>query len=200
MNCSACNGRIPEDAAKCPECGRAARGPSLARSNPPLGLELQLDQELAPEADAVQAAARKRRSSRRPGPSASGPRSAEVRRLVVDQPELVEAGLATYSQGGVTGAAFATPVGEIDLLANDSAGAFVVLMVVDADGAKELVSDLLPRLGWVRKHLAKKGQEVRAIVLLESLPEEARYAAAAVADKVCFKTYRLALTFDDVAL
>ena len=52
----------------------------------------------------------------------------------------------------------------------------------------------------MRKHLAKPGQEVRAIVLLERLPDEVRYAAAALADTVSFKTYRLALTFEEVAL
>jgi hypothetical protein len=50
----------------------------------------------------------------------------------------------------------------------------------------------------VRKHLGKKGQEVRAIVLLDSIPEDLGYAAAAVADSLEFKRYRLALTFEPI--
>ena len=63
---------------------------------------------------------------------------------------------------------------------------------------KELVGDLLQLMGWVRKHLGAKGQEVRGIVLLESLPEDLGYAAAAVANTVEFKRYQLALTFESV--
>jgi len=124
----------------------------------------------------------------------------EIRTLVTEQPDLVEAGLRLYTDGEVPGASFGTPVGEIDLLARDTAGALVLLMVTSSAAAKDLPSELLPRLGYVRKHLAQPGQEVRAIVLIERLPEEVRYAAAALSDTVSFKTYRLALTFDDVAL
>jgi RecB family endonuclease NucS len=124
----------------------------------------------------------------------------EIRTLVTEQPDLVEAGLRLFSDGGVPGVSFGTPVGEIDLLARDAAGALVLLMVTSSAAAKDLLSELLPRIGYVRKHLAQPGQEVRAIVLLERLPEEVQYAAAALADTVSFKTYRLALNFDDIAL
>lgn len=124
----------------------------------------------------------------------------EIRRLVAEQPELIEDGLRAHTgaDGERVGAHFATAVGEIDLLARDSAGAWVVVQVAEPDEGKELVADLLQRMGWVRKHLSEAGQEVRAIVLLESVPEELGYAASAVADSVEFKLYHLSLAFHTV--
>ena len=42
--------------------------------------------------------------------------------------------------------------------------------------------------------------ECRAIVLVEEPPASLPYAAAAVADTVLFKTYRVALVFEDVEI
>jgi len=39
---------------------------------------------------------------------------------------------------------------------------------------------------------------VRGIVLIEGVPEKLSYAAAAVADTLAFKTYRMAVRFEDV--
>ena len=147
----------------------------------------------------------------RPGASRSGGQPAreatrsslgrdEVLTLVAEQPELIESGLRVHTdrKGAAVGVGFATDVGEIDLLSRDTAGGWVIIMVAEPDKHKELVGDLLQLMGWVRKHLGKKGQEVRAIVLLDSMPEDLGYAAAAVADSLEFKRYRLALTFEPV--
>jgi RecB family endonuclease NucS len=145
------------------------------------------------------------RSAAAPQPSTRGSSSSslgrdEVLTLVAEQPELIESGLRVHSdrKGEAVGAGFATDVGEIDLLARDSAGGWVLIVVAEEDSEKELVAELLQLMGWVRKHLGKKGQEVRAIVLLDSVPEDLGYAAAAVADSLEFKRYRLALTFEPV--
>ena len=42
--------------------------------------------------------------------------------------------------------------------------------------------------------------ETRGIVLCAEEPEDLSYTAAAVADTVCFKTYRLALDFNDIEI
>jgi hypothetical protein len=124
----------------------------------------------------------------------------EVMTLVAEQPELIESGLRVHSdrKGEAVGVDFTTDVGEIDLLARDSAGGWVLIVIAEEDSEKELVAELLQLMGWVRKHLGKKGQEVRAIVLLDSIPEDLGYAAAAVADSLEFKRYRLALTFEPI--
>ncbi len=130
-----------------------------------------------------------------------GMRSPDVVALIVEQPSLIEPGLEIYSEDGeTTGVGYGTAVGKIDLLARDDAGAWVVILVAEPNPGKDLVSDLLQRIGWVRRHLGSSGEEVRGIVLLDSLPDELGYAAAAVADTVEFKIYRLELTFEPVIL
>ena len=66
--------------------------------------------------------------------------------------------------------------------------------------AHRIIAEVLRRIGWVRKHVGEAEQRVRGIVLCEGAPESLGYAAAAVADTICFKTYRVALTFEDLAI
>jgi hypothetical protein len=93
---------------------------------------------------------------------------------------------------------FETSVGRIDLLARDAAAGWVIVLIAESDEGKELVGDLLQLMGWVRKHLSAEGQEVRAIVLVDSIPEDLGYAAAAVSDTVEFKLYRVGLTLEKI--
>ncbi len=122
-----------------------------------------------------------------------------MRTRLVDDPELVEPGLASYRDpktGAPAGAEYSTDVGTIDLLAEGSDGALVVVMVTEAGG--DPVGPVLEQLGWISKHLATEGQAVRAIVLLDPPASELGYAARAVADTVAFKTWRVAIAIDDV--
>ena len=59
---------------------------------------------------------------------------------------------------------------------------------------------MLQRIGWVRKHLAKGAERVRGILLMDQPPESLSYAAAAVADTIAFKTYRMSLCFEDLQI
>jgi len=150
--------------------------------------------------------ARKTRSAERPAPT---PSSAEpnfelspdgIRDLLIARPELIEEGLRAYTDadGAASGARFETSVGNIDLLARDAAAGWVVVIVAESDWGKELVGDLLQLVGWVRKHLSAEGQEIRAVVLVDSVPEDLGYAAAAVSDTVEFKLYRVGLTLEKI--
>jgi len=225
MNCKSCNTRIPIGQQSCPACGRTARssaGGSTAsreKASDPLPLTERLVKSPSKDAEASSpGVARKSPKPRkakfraeRPATAASKPdvgpslfsvNPAELRTLLIDQPELLEPGLCLLSgdSGQSVGARYATDVGEIDLLAVDERGDYVVVMVAERDPGTELIGDLLQRVGWVRKHLIKDGSEVRAIVLTEPLSDEVRYSAAAVAGTVDFKTYRVALTFDDLEI
>jgi hypothetical protein len=135
-------------------------------------------------------------------PSFGAPDPAGLRAMLAERPELLEPGLTVYKseKGTPQGAGYTSGVGEIDLLAWDAQGALVVVMVAGGDAGAELISAILQRIGWVAKHLSGKSQGVRGIVLLDSVRDEIRYAAAAVADTVSFKTWRVALTFNDVEL
>ncbi|HEX9813530.1 MAG TPA: endonuclease NucS domain-containing protein [Myxococcota bacterium] len=123
-----------------------------------------------------------------------------IRDLLIAHPELIEEGLTAHTKGGgaASGARFETSVGKIDLLARDQSSGWVVVMVAEPAQGKELVGDMLQLMGWVRKHLSSEGQEVRGIVLVDSVPEDLGYAAAAVAGTVEFTRYRVGLTLEKV--
>ncbi len=156
----------------------------------------------AAAAEAPARARAKRSLPVEPGPAVFHLSAAQVRTLVTEQPELLEPGLEILrdKREQPVGVDYRTPVGAIDLLARDRDGAHVVVAVPDPRDVDTLVSEVLARIGWVRKHLAGDGGAVRGIVVIEEIPEELAYAAAGVASTVAFKAFRVALTFHDLPL
>jgi len=136
----------------------------------------------------------------RPSSPLGTPDAVGLRAMIVDQPTLLEPGLSVYAgeKGTPLGAGYTSAVGVIDLLATDADGALVVVMVAEPHEGADLVSGVLQRIGWVRKHVSGGSQRVRGIVLMDKVRDSILYAAAAVADTVEFKVYRVALTFEDV--
>ncbi|HXK26269.1 MAG TPA: hypothetical protein VMS55_26645 [Myxococcota bacterium] len=137
------------------------------------------------------------RRAPRPAPPTLTLDPGQVRALLAEQPGMVEKGLGVHSDatGRQVGVDFETPVGDIDLLARDPRGGFVIILVPDHDDP-DLVPGLLRRMGWVRKHLCKSGEAVRAVAVMNDVPESALYAAAGLADGVIrFVGYRFALEF-----
>ncbi len=124
----------------------------------------------------------------------------QLRAQLAQQPGLLEPGLAVVrdEQGRPVGIGYPTDVGEIDLLARDAAGGFVVVVIADPDPLRDPVAEVLQRIGWVRKQLARSGTEVRGMVLLEAPLGDLSYTAAAVASTVNFKTWRVSLAFEDL--
>lgn len=168
---------------------------SAPRRAPPGGVERRKADRRQGGRTAAPAA---RASSGSAGPDLSV-RPSDVRRMLVADPGRIEPGLELHREDGRSvGADYSTAVGEIDLLCRDDSGGWVVIAVAEPGRGKEIVGDVLQRMGWVRRHLGKSGQEVRGIVLLESLPDDLGYAAAAVSDSVEFKLYQLALTLESV--
>ena len=142
---------------------------------------------------------------REPAPAAPAnpfvaPDARALRALLAEQPGMLEPGLRIYQgdDGKPLGVGYSSEVGDIDLLANDAAGDLVVVMISEAAQGETLVAEVLQRIGWVRKHVGEGKQRVRGIVLCQEAPAGLSYAAAAVADTVAFKTFRVALTFQDV--
>ena len=212
MHCKLCNTRISPGEKTCPNCGADVRGMSGSHPAPrkpaarfsPASLtsgsreaELELDEgahQKAGQGGVAGAAARHAAGTPPMG-------SAGLRALLADQPELLEPGLRVYRDegGAAVGIGYATGVGAIDLLATDARGSLVAVMVAEKGrGEEDLVAEVLQRVGWLRKHLCAGRQTVRAIVLVEEPPASLPYAAAAVADTVIFKTFRVALVFEDI--
>lgn len=124
----------------------------------------------------------------------------QLRHLIGEQPDLLESGLRVLGEEGrrQVGIGYGTEVGEIDLLARSESGDWVIVMVAGDDDGSTLVSDVLHRVGWVRKHLAEPGDRVRAILLLDRVDEALGYAAAAVSDTISFRTWRVSIQFEPV--
>jgi hypothetical protein len=151
-------------------------------------------------------AARKATSAKKPAPKPSSSAPSfdlspdGIRDLLIAHPEFIEEGLTIHNKDGdgASGARFETSVGKIDLLARDQSAGWVIVMVAEPKHEKELVGEMLQLMGWVKKHLSSKEQEVRGIVLVDSVPEDLGYAAAAVADTVEFSRYRVGVTLEKV--
>ncbi len=126
----------------------------------------------------------------------------QVRHLIVERPEVLQADLSVHvdAEGIEVGAGFETEVGEIDLLARSAGGNWVVAMVVSNPAEQDtIVAGMIQRIGWVRKHLSEGQQEVRGVVLTGSMSDELVYAATALKDSVSFLGWRLSLGFESLA-
>src|SRR5262249_20426289 len=148
-------------------------------------------------------------SGRRPAaaPPAAGSATAmgpaRLRALLAERPELLEPGLRLYrdESGAAAGIPFPTGVGAVDLLATDARQNLVAVIVAEKGRSEEeLVAEVLQRVGWLRKHLCDASRQVRAIVLVEDPPASLPYTVAAVAETLCFKTFRVALVFEDIEI
>ncbi len=222
MNCKLCATVLEEGARNCPNCGHEVgakvgpekgKGVKSTKTIPPTPVRLDLDlgeedveREPEPEVDVELDLEEEveRAMGALTGSVVSTPiftlDAAGLRKMLARQPELLEPGLniVTDEKGRLVGSGYATDVGTIDLLARDAKGGLVVVTVAESGQGEEVVAEMLQRIGWVRKNMGKGKQKVRGIVVLEQVPKNLSYAAAAVADTIAFKTYWVALTFGDV--
>lgn len=222
MNCKLCATVLEEGTRNCPNCGHEVgakvgpekgKGVKSTKTIPPTPVRLDLDleeedverepePEVGVEFDLEEEVERVIEAPK--GSVVSTPiftlDAAGLRKMLARQPELLEPGLniVTDEKGRLVGSGYATDVGTIDLLARDAKGGLVVVTVAESGQGEEVVAEMLQRIGWVRKNLGKGKQKVRGIVVLEQVPKNLSYAAAAVADTIAFKTYWVALTFGDV--
>jgi hypothetical protein len=175
LMCRACNTRFDADAFACPSCGRRAAehaveaGAATGTTNPDMTplppatpmVEVdevdEMEEEVGLELGEDTIVEKRRAEQKKRGLRARFGRQREpgtpirqVRTLVGAQPGLLEKGLGTYSDedGKPVGVDFQTPVGEIDLLARDRTGAFVVVMVPQPGEAGAIVPEILQRIGW----------------------------------------------------
>ena len=217
MHCKLCNTRLGDNVRFCPNCGNDAgsvSGREASRPKAPRGMARlpvrarkssgAVELELAQPADPSDLSGPIRSATPRAsaGPAMLAPDPAAVREMLASRAELLEPGLRIHSdsQGKPVGIDFSTEVGEVDLLARDAAGGYVVVMIAERGQGEDTIPEVLQRIGWVRKHLASGTEKVRGILLLDQPPESLSYAAAAVADTIAFKTYRMTLCFEDLQI
>jgi hypothetical protein len=205
MLCNICGTNVAEGVKTCPACGHVLK--SVARGAATVG-GLDLEPE---EADDLKGAVLEEEEARPARPARKAPDAnpapafaldpTGLRKLLAKQPDILEPGLTVYTdKGKPVGVGYSSGVGVIDLLAKDPHGALVVVKVAERGQGEELVAATLQRIGWVRKHLGKNKDKVRGIILVEQAPENLSYTASAMAGTILFKTYRVAVTFEDVEM
>ena len=83
--------------------------------------------------------------------------------------QLIEPGLRLYAEEGVSGIEFPAGGRYIAILAQDEAGAWVVIELKVSRGYDRVVGQLLRYVAWIEKHHAEPGQRVRGVIVLAAL-------------------------------
>ena len=111
--------------------------------------------------------------------------------------EEIESGLQLYvDDGGRDGVEYPIPVGQIDILAVDESGGFVVIELKVGRGAHAVVGQILLYKNWVARHLAENTR-VRGIIIAQHITDKIRYAIANDAD-VSAREYELTVSMKPV--
>ena len=114
-----------------------------------------------------------RRLQLRPGPPAltEGIYERDIESLVAERLDLVEEGLRLAKRQ------YATPVGRIDLLCEDTHGNPVVVELKSFGGKTSEVVDQTTRyMGYIRTHVATRRQVVRGIIVVGKVDRNLAYA------------------------
>lgn len=87
--------------------------------------------------------------------------------------------------------------GYIDILAKDKKGNFVVFELKKGRKNDEVIGQILRYIGWVRKNLTKKGEDIRGIIVVGAKDQKLEYALQEISDKVSVKLYKISFRLDD---
>jgi hypothetical protein len=99
--------------------------------------------------------------------------------------------LDIYTEDEEDGIEFHTGVGEIDILARErSTGDWVVIELKKGRNSDSVVGQLLRYMGWIRKHKAAPGENVRGIIITGATDDRIKYAVFA-SQGIEFFTYKV---------
>jgi len=82
-------------------------------------------------------------------------------------------------------------VGYIYLLAKDKLGNFIVIELKKGRRDDEVIGQVLRYMGWVRKNLCKKGEEVRGLIVVGQRDPKLQYALKEIDNKVSAMVYQV---------
>lgn len=86
---------------------------------------------------------------------------------------------------------YAEGIGYIDILALDKDNNFVVIELKKGRKNDEVIGQVLRYIGWVRRNLAKNGQDVRGLVVVGEKDQKLEYALDEISSKVKVKRYSI---------
>ncbi|MBI3025478.1 MAG: DUF1016 family protein [Candidatus Tectomicrobia bacterium] len=94
---------------------------------------------------------------------------------------------------------YPTDVGRIDILAvHKKEARFLVVELKRNQSTDQTVGQALRYVGWVKKHLAREGQSVEALIIAHKVDKDAHYALAALPN-VQMMTYEVAFRLRELA-
>jgi RecB family endonuclease NucS len=100
-------------------------------------------------------------------------------------------------ENGNTGQQYYTEeVGYIDLLAKNSKGNFVVIELKKGRRDDEVIGQVLRYMGWVRKNLCKKNEEVHGLIVVGERDKKLNYALEEIGVKVSAMVYQVSFKLD----
>jgi hypothetical protein len=110
-----------------------------------------------------------------------------------------EKSLSLYiDETGRDGIEYPTEIGNIDILAVDEEGNFVVFELKVSRGADRALGQILRYMGWVKKNIAKD-KKVKGVIVAKNVDEKLKYAASMVPDVNLFE-YKLDFKIKEVLL
>ena len=103
----------------------------------------------------------------------------DLRDYLASHLDVIEDGLQLFADedGHKDGVEYVTPIGRIDLLTVDSAGALLVIELKTNRGSDAACGQLLRYMGWAKRHLPSEGP-VRGLIIARHATERLRYATA----------------------
>lgn len=105
--------------------------------------------------------------------------------------------LNLHSEDGEEATEYPTDVGRIDILARDKKDdAWVVIELKKERDSDRVVGQLLRYMGWVKRHKATNGQDVRGIIIT-NVPDERIQYAVSVTQGIAFYTYRVSFDLQE---
>lgn len=113
--------------------------------------------------------------------------------------QVIDPSLRLYTEEGINGIEFPAGGRYIDILATDATGNYVVIELKVSKGHDRVVGQLLRYMGWIRRHQADAGQQVRGIIVAKSITEDLRLACAEVPGVTLYE-YALSVTARRVEL
>ncbi len=117
----------------------------------------------------------------------------------LDSIKLHGAALHLYEDSsGEDGVEYPTDVGPIDILAQDSSGAFVIFELKLSKGPDRAVGQVLRYMGWVKKHLAGS-KSVLGVIVAREIGEKLKYAVSLVPN-ISLLEYKLRFDLREVGL